>query len=294
MQPFGTHQPTKAIQRQLDWCHRMPANWWGQWLARSIGSRVLRQVQGPLDLAIGSVQLRCQLHDSPTEQSFVCSPKSWQAQERQWLQDALPPEGVFVDIGAHVGIHSTQAITSLNRLGTVLAIEPNPQAMTRLQFNLATTRDAQTEKPRVETVAAGVLDEGGELELYMAIDNLDLGSFIQPPEPQHSTRIPCTTLMNLIEAQHLSRVDVIKCHTNGTEDRALVPFLLEAPNHLLPHGFIINHQADLWQLDLVATLQQRSYQITQQTPTSLIAQLRQPITFQAKTKKYKQAVPAIG
>ncbi|WP_223786670.1 FkbM family methyltransferase [Marinicella meishanensis] len=294
MKPFGTHQPSAAISRQVDWCQRLPANWLGKITAACLRSRVLRQTDTALDLTLGEMRLRCHLHDSQAERSVVFFPAGWHQQERQWLLNALPAEGVFIDIGAHVGIHAALAATVLNRLGTVMAIEPHPAAFERMQFNLAATREGLQEKPRIETVAAAVSDESGPGQLFLHPADLSLASLLSTPSAESHIPVAVEPLLSLVKSQNLSRVDVIKCHSNGTEDRVLVPYLLDAPHHLLPHGFIINHQAESWTLDLLAMLQQRDYHITAQTSQSLLAQLRQPIAYQAKAKKYKQAIPAIG
>ncbi len=294
MKPFGSYQPDAKTQRKIDWCHQLPANWLGKQIAQLLRKQVMSAAMLPLDLEFGQVRLRCQLDDNISERGFVFMPWRWDAIERQVMLDALPHEGVFVDIGANVGIYSAIAASHLNRLGAVIAIEPNPPVFERLQFNLTATREGLKEKPRIETMQLGISDESGEFELFLDDDNLGASSLLEKSHKQSSIQVPCQTLLDVIDAQKLSRVDVIKCDIEGAEDRALIPFLVDAPHHLLPHCFIFENNQQQWQGDLLDVLQQRDYIQTHQTRLNYIYQLRQPIHFTAKERKYKQAVPVIS
>ncbi len=291
-EPFGTYKPTNDIAKKIHWCHRLPANWLGKQVAQWLRKQVLNKAQLPLDLTIDQVRLRCHLIDNVSERGFVFMPWRWDSIERQVMVQSLPPEGVFVDIGANVGIYSAIAATVLNRLGTVVAIEPNPPVYDRLKFNLTATRDGLSEQPRIEIIQNGVNDVTGEFELFLNADNLGASSLLGNHSKQDSIKVPCEPLLDIIEAQKLSRVDVIKCDIEGAEDRALIPFLMDAPHHLLPHCFIFENNQNQWQGDLLEVLQQRDYLETHKTRLNFIYQLRQPIHFTAKQKKYKDVVPA--
>ena len=292
--PFGHHQPTPAVQRKIDWCQRLPANWLGKQLAQWLRKQVMKQADLPLDLTLGEVRLRCQLTDNVSERGFVFMPWRWDATERRVMLEALPAEGVFVDIGANVGIYSAQAAAHLNRLGTVLAIEANPGLTDRLTFNLLSTRAALQEQPRIEIISTGISDASGTFTLYLDDDNLGASSLLDKGADAPQVQVPCEPLLQVIRDQKLSRVDVIKCDIEGAEDRALIPFLLDAPHHLLPHCFIFENNERLWQGPLLETLKQRDYLETHRTRLNLIYQLRQPIRYTAKQKKVKHTVPVIS
>lgn len=106
--------------------------------------------------------------------------------------------------------------------------------------------------------------------------------------------VPCEPLLTVIERQKLSRVDVIKCDIEGAEDRALIPFLVDAPHHLLPHCFIFENNQDQWQADLLEVLKQRDYIQTHKTRLNFIYQLRQPTQIKATDKNIKGVIPAIS
>ncbi len=294
MKPFGTFQPDSSTQKKIDWCHRLPGNWLGKQIAQVLRKQVLTGAKQPLDLTFDQVRLRCFLSDNVSERGFVFMPWRWDAIEREVMLQALPPEGVFVDIGANVGIYSAIAATVLNRLGTVVAIEPNPAAYERLSFNLNATHEGLVEKPRIEMISAGISDVEEKVDLYLDTDNLGASSLVEKPNPKKTISIQCKPLLQVIEGEKLSRIDVIKCDIEGAEDRALIPFLMEASHHLLPHCFIFENNQDQWQGDLLAVLKERDYIQTHQTRLNYIYQLRQPIHFTSKAKKVKNMVPMIG
>ncbi len=269
-EPFGTYEPTKEIAKKINWCHRLPANWLGKQMAQWLRKQVMTKAQLPLDLTFDQVRLRCYLTDNVSERGFVFMPWRWDSTERQVMIDALPPEGVFIDIGANVGIYSAIAATVLNRLGTIVAIEPNPPVYDRLSFNLTATRAAMSEKPRIEVIQQGVSDAAGTFELFLSDDNLGASSLLDNDRQQDSIEIECEPLLAIIEAQKLSRVDVIKCDIEGAEDRALVPYLVDAPHHLLPHCFIFENNQNQWQSDLLEVLKQRDYIQTHRTRMNFV------------------------
>ncbi|MEZ5471639.1 MAG: FkbM family methyltransferase [Marinicella sp.] len=291
--PFGQYKPSAKIQRKINWCQKLPANWLGKQIAQILRKQVMNQAKLPLDLELGQVRLRCQLDDNVSERGFVFMPWRWDSTERLVMLKALPHEGVFIDIGANVGIYSALAASALNRLGCVIAIEPNPPVFDRLAFNLQATRNGLTEKPRIEIVQQGVSDQSGEFDLYLDNDNLGASSMVKKDQSK-AIKIKCQPLLDIVHEQKLSRIDVIKCDIEGAEDRALIPFLMDAPHHLLPHCFIFENNEQQWQGNLLEVLKQRDYVQTHQTRLNYIYQLRQPIHFSAKERKYKQVVPVIS
>lgn len=289
---FGTYAPNKKTQTKLNWCHHLPANWLGKQLAQLIRKQVISNAELPLDLTIDQVRLRVHLTDNISERGFVFMPWRWDAIERQVMLDVLPAKGVFIDIGANVGIYSAIAATVLNRLGTIVAIEPNPPVFERLVFNLQATREGLEEQPRIETLQQGISDISGEFELFLDDENLGASSLIEKDSSKRSIKIPCSPLLEVIDAQKLSRVDVIKCDIEGAEDQALVPFLVDAPHHLLPHCFIFENNQDQWQGPLLEVLKERDYIQTHKTRLNYIFQLRQPIHLAKKSAMFKSALPA--
>ena len=293
MDPFGTHQPQPNIQHKIDRCQKLPANWLGRLMALGLRYQVMSKATMPLDITLGQLKLRCYFADNQSESDLVFMPWRWDQLERQLLLKLLPTDGVFIDIGAHAGLYAAIAATHLNRQGVLVAIEPNPAAYQRLCFNLKATLAERPESPRAELLQQAISGETGEVTLSVSEDNSS--AHLLPPNDSSAKQInmPCTPLMDVIESQKLSRVDVIKCDMDGAEDMALMPFLLDAPNHLLPACFIIKDHAGKWQNSLPETLQHRGYLPTHETGKHVIFQQRQPKQWSPSAKKYKGATPVV-
>lgn len=259
----GRLRPSAFFAWAIAQAQQAPHNWLGQQLAQLMRRLVLAWAPLPLDVAVGPVRMRCHLRDNNSEKKFVFMPWRFDAPERQWLTDVLPRDGVFVDIGANVGIYSLAAATHLGARGRILALEPNPPAFERLRFNLAATRAGQADWPVVHTLRLGVGDVAGEFDLHLDPANLG-GSSIAPQaggalDSGAVQRIHCQPLLAILAVQRVSHIDVLKIDIEGAEDLALMPFLASAPDSLLPRHLIIENSEHLWRQDLVGALRGRGY-----------------------------------
>ena len=269
--PFGTYLPTKSIQKRIDWCQRLPANWLGKQIAQIIRKQVLSKAKMPLDLELQNIKLRCYLTDNISERNFVFIHWRFDFQELQIMKQILPDDGVFIDIGANIGIYSTIASTVLNSQGTIVTIEPNPPVFKRLQFNLMATMKNQKHKPKVIYQNCGISDYEGEFQLFLDSDNLGASSLKKKDlDNQQSISIACLPLLDVIQKQNIKTIDVIKCDIEGCEDQALVPFLSDAPDYLLPKCIIFENNQSQWQKDLLTALNKRGYNQTHQTRMNFI------------------------
>ena len=271
--PFGTYSPNKKIQKKIDWCQKLPANWFGKQMAQILRKHVLSKSKAPLDLILQKTKLRCYLTDNVSERNFVFIPWRFDAKELQLMKQVLPDDGVFIDIGANIGIYSAIASTVLNSKGTIVAIEPNPPVFERLQFNLMATTEDQKHKPQVVLLDCGISDQLGEFQLFLDSNNLGASSLQQKNLiNQKSITIACMPLLDVIQQQNITSIDVVKCDIEGCEDQALVPFLRDASDHLLPKCFIFENNQDQWQTDLLKALTKRNYTLTHKTRMNFIYQ----------------------
>ncbi len=269
--PFGQFKPNLQVQKKIDLCQRLPANWLGKQLAQFIRKRVLKTEQMPMDLSINNVHLRSNLTDNVSERNFIFMPWRFDVIERQILLEVLPKDGVFIDIGANVGIYSTIAISHLQKLGRVVAIEPNPVVFSRLQFNLNATAEMNKNIPEVDALMLGVSNKNEEIELFLDDNNLGASSLI-PNKSQNSLIINCQTLLKIVETLKITKIDVIKCDIEGAEDKALAPFLNYAPKTLLPQCIVFENNNTQWQSDLLTILKQKGYKETHKTRMNYIYQ----------------------
>lgn len=268
--PFGTFAPTSARRHLLNLAQRAPRNLIGKQLARVARSLFLWRTPLPADISVGDIRLRCYLRDNTGERKFAFTPWRFDPLERGLLATALPPDGVFVDIGANVGIYTLTAALQLGASGRIIAIEPYPPARERLVFNIAATRGSSREWPRIEVLGVGISDREELRPLHIDAGNLGGGSIVGTARTSragsHSTTtVRCRPLLDVLVEEEVARVDVLKIDIEGAEDLALVPFLRAAAAALLPRRIIVENSEASWRLDLGGALAERGYARTLRT-----------------------------
>ena len=262
---FGHHRPGFFGALLIALAQRAPHNWLGQQIAQVARKLILLRGKLPLDMEVGPIRMRCYLKDNNSEKKFVFMPWRFDPIERNLLLQVLPADGTFLDIGANVGIYSLCAATHLNASGRVIALEPNPPAFAHLCYNLEATRAVSAAWPRVDALQFGVSDVVGEVELHLDAQNLGGNSIHQRRVAVQSggiVRVLCKPLLLILNDLGVSKVDALKIDIEGAEDLALVPFLRDAPDELLPAYIFMENYERLWKLDLAGALAWRGYQMS--------------------------------
>jgi FkbM family methyltransferase len=263
--PFGSFTPSIGYQRLLSFAQHAPNNAWGKQLARVARGLYLWRAPLPADITIGELRLRCYLRDNTSERKFVFTPWRFDPHERSALSAALPRNGVFVDIGANVGIYTLTAALKLGPAGRILALEPYPPAYARLMFNIEATRAGRTDWPRIDALQIGISSSEDARELRIDSGNLGGGSIAAGPArfsahgPGGTLSVNCKRLTRVLDECGIERIDVLKIDIEGAEDVALCPFLAEATDERLPRRLIVENSEELWKSDLRAEILRRGY-----------------------------------
>jgi FkbM family methyltransferase len=134
--------------------------------------------------------------------------------------EALPENGVFVDVGANVGFISQQIARRFPK-ARVFAFEPNPRIYPILQKNLKAF-------PQCESFHFGLGAKAGTLEFFYGEESC-VGSFVpeytrQHPSNQHQGPIAKSQVQVTTGDAALSRVgsiDVMKLDVEGYEPEVL-------------------------------------------------------------------------
>jgi FkbM family methyltransferase len=134
------------------------------------------------------------------------------------LERFLPLGGVFVDVGANVGIFSVAAAKRVGEQGRVIAFEPDPRSRALLTANVERHRVA----PWVEVRAEAVGDASGTRS-FRSYENTPVSGFGEPPEAFSPGRllevmpVPVATLSEAVDG----RVDMVKVDVEGFEVEVL-------------------------------------------------------------------------
>lgn len=220
----------------------------------------------PVDLRLKDFNLRCQFTDNYSEKKFVFTPWRYDFRERAILTERLKGGGTFVDIGANVGLYTLTAAKALQgKKGRILAFEPNPPTLARLNANIQANPDLFGEELKLEVLAIGVADRETSFELMVDHSNLGASSIASSnrsaisADHKTSVTIQCRPLLSILEGQGLSRIDALKIDIEGAEDMALGPYIDDAPRELLAKTIFIENSEHLWSEDLFAKLGDRGY-----------------------------------
>jgi FkbM family methyltransferase len=127
------------------------------------------------------------------------------------MRSLLRPGDTFVDVGANVGYYSVLASRIVGSTGTVLAVEPQPAALSMLALN-GTGRESP-----ITVVAVGASDETGSSQLWVRPEG-DKSS-LSPGGSATPVSVPLDTLDHLCAG--LSRVTLLKIDVEGHELQVL-------------------------------------------------------------------------
>lgn len=265
--PFGSHSPAPVLNRLLAMCHRDHGPRSSRLLAPVLRKVMTRLTPLPIDICVGGINLRCQLNDNYSEKKFVFTPWRYDLPERRLLREHLPSNGVFLDIGANIGLYTLTAMQVIGAGGRILAFEPNPATRQRLLFNIAANSSAaNASSPTVLEI--GIADRESQFVLQLDSSNLGASSIsdnnrsrLNQADPRRTdVIIHCKPLLSVLHEQQINHIDVIKIDIEGAEDKAMGPYLRHAPDALLARLVIIENSPHLWHEDIFALLKQRGYQ----------------------------------
>lgn len=235
--PWGAYPPSAGVAAALALSHRMPA-------ALSALTKLLRRPvkygwATPLDLEIWGLKLRLLPRGNMSEQKLYTSPRLFDRDEFALLAQRLKPGGVFVDVGANAGIYSFWAHCCMQGAGRIVAVEPDPEMRRRLTFNMRSNGITD-----IDLCPVALSDHEGTAELHVdptqrGTNTLDAVEAERAGVPRKLLNVPVTTLLALLQGQHIARVDVLKIDIEGHEEPVLLHFFSHAPETLWPATLII-------------------------------------------------------
>lgn len=168
----------------------------------------------PLRVVTHGVRLRGFLR----HRSFLASvgPNGhYEATLDELFAQALTPDAVVIDAGAHIGLYSLVA-SPVVASGRILAFEPDPYNLAALRVNV---RAAGVRN--VEIMAKALADEEGSAMFHASESTIGSSLVERTDVPRQSAHVvPVTTIDACLGAQPLARL-VAKLDLEGAEPRAL-------------------------------------------------------------------------
>lgn len=132
--------------------------------------------------------------------------------ELGWFSQFLERDMVVIDIGANIGQYTLLAAALVGSAGAVHSFEPDPRNLARLTRNVKNNRFGD----RVLLNAVALTRDEGAWELVPAQDGGN--SYIRRASSDGGNEVIETTSVDYYcDAKGLSRVDFIKCDTEGAD-----------------------------------------------------------------------------
>lgn len=163
-------------------------------------------------------QIRMRLDPADFVSRTILETGQWEPESWQAMHSHLERGATFVDVGAQIGYYSLKAAAVVGPAGHVIAIEPNPQTIAKLEANIAASCAGVI---AVERVACS--DADTMLDLYAAAPSntgetsLSRANASQSGAVVRIYRVRARPLDDIIREAGASRVDVIKIDVEGAE-----------------------------------------------------------------------------
>lgn len=269
-EPYGARLPGWLDRGVIAATSRLPNNWLG--LRTAIGLRRVVTMRLPDDDGFDVLRwgLRMRLHPrrNGCEKNALFTPQMYEVPERAELFAEIDRAGaaehpfVFVDIGANVGLFSLLVASRAGADATILAIEPEPENLRRLHFNVVANPGVPI---RVIPLALG--ETPGNL--VVEPDRRDRGGTrtraAMPDDPVGTIEAECRPLLSVLTQEAVSRIDALKIDVEGAEDTILVPFFQQAAPPLWPNLIVIEDARNSWRTDLFSVLAERGYAVVRRS-----------------------------
>lgn len=269
---WGAHRPG-AMGAALIWLSR--ATPLGRGAPRKLIYKAFRALNpGPVDVPLFGARVRLHPAHNVSERKALMRPDRMDPREHALLgQRMAARDAVFVDVGANAGLYSLDAALRAGAGGRILSIDPNPELLTRLAFNVATARGDGQIRPDVTVtpVAVAISDREGTGTL---VGGLDEGSR-SLERLGDGIAVPLRPLAAIVAEHGLARIDVMKIDVEGHEDKVLPPYLAAAAPPIWPKVIIIEHLARTrWSVDCIADAEAKGYRIIFASPNNTVLELR--------------------
>lgn len=218
-------------------------------LRRSLKHGPLR----PFDVVVWGQRLRLLSSGNVSGTGLLYLPRFFDPQERGLLEERLRPGSTFVDVGANEGAYTFWGRSLWGKRCSLIAMEPDPELRTRLNFNLA-----ENGAEGVSVLPYAISDQRGTGRLSICEANRGENRLLareaegrrtSSGEPEEPAEAPATvgvevrTLEEALGEVGCEKVHAMKVDVEGHEEAVLGPFFKKAPESLWPRLLLMEYKA---------------------------------------------------
>ena len=122
-------------------------------------------------------------------------------------------EGIFLDVGSHIGKYSIRIANSINTRGKVIAIEPDVN-----NFKLLCHNKELNQLNNLHCINKGAYSKQDELILYTTPHNGEMyNSLVKKQDDWKEVKIKVNTIDNILDELSINHIDLMKIDTEGVE-----------------------------------------------------------------------------
>src|ERR1700730_15942704 len=222
---FGALAPGWLDRTVMALTKPLPDTWAGLRLAILLRRAVTMRLpypDGALDVERWGLRMRLHPRDNGCEKNLLFTPRMYEPEELAALENDIarakgqPRRFTFVDIGANVGLFSLFVASRAGQHARILAIEPEPGNLRRLEFNVRANPDVP-----ITIVPKALSDEAGVVAV--GLDRADRGGtrtkkIDQMLPPTETVRVSSQTLLDMLAGEGVDAIDAVKIDVEGLED----------------------------------------------------------------------------
>ena len=219
-----------------------------------------------VDIEVRNIKYRLNLIDNITDIKILCSSRIYDKKELDFLIGSCVGK-TFVDLGANIGYYSLHM--ARNGAKEVICVEPNPQTIERLKFNLFSNNFSKVCK----------LFEGpigrGEKVFFDVSKDLGCCSIVEDYCDKTTIELEAKPLIEILSCFGVDEVGALKIDIEGYEDKALIPFFKDADKKIWPQRLVVEdaHQHQ-WGNSLMSFLYDIGYDTIFKTRSNNLLELK--------------------
>ena len=253
MQEFGTYKPYGVSRLILTFARLGLGRGRIKFLLAQLWGRLNRDRSA--DIRYHGLKFRLKPLDNTIDSKMLFSSKRREERELKMISHHLADGGVFVDIGANIGYYALNA--ALLGAKKVIAIEPNPKILARLNDNIALNN--LSSNIAVHDVAVG--DKKGVVKLTLADSDFGSSSIVDHSVGTHHVSVPILPLLEILKKEKVETACVIKIDVEGMEDRALFPYFEAIKPENYPKLIVMEDGINSrWERDILSWLLANGYE----------------------------------
>ncbi|MFL2815513.1 MAG: FkbM family methyltransferase [Alphaproteobacteria bacterium] len=260
---FGAHKPSLLVSLIIKITRSLGKNWFSKRLIFFLRRVALNFSGECIDTELFQGQARLYTKGNICEKRALFSPQIFESFERDFISSYAKDGSIFIDIGSNIGLYSLSVGARYKDFTNtkIHSIEPHPNLFKRLHFNTSLNKDFPI---KIHNLA--IMDKNEEFNLKT--NETNLGQTMISDDGQ--IKVIGKKLNTFLKEKNINKISALKIDVEGNEEKVLIPFLKEENKKLFPKIIIIERNDNLWDGDLIKTLNNFNFRIYKKTKMNYI------------------------